>query len=104
SIRTLALPDASCPPQYGAGAAFGGLNPIMNPYACNPIAAALCGIGASPYATGIGAAPYTTGIGVAPYIAPQVAPLLQSPLGQIGSPFACCPPSPVSSPLPSIDP
>jgi len=101
---TTPLPVAFCPPQYGAGAAFGGINPIMNPYACNPIAAALCGIGASPYATGIGAAPYTTGIGVAPYIAPQVAPLLQSPLGQIGSPFAWCPPSLVSSPVACIDP
>jgi hypothetical protein len=70
---------------------------------------------------GIGASPYTTGIGVSPYIAPQVAPLLQSPLGQIGSPFqqlgspfqqlgspfqqlAWCPPSLYSSPVTCVDP
>jgi hypothetical protein len=107
----LTSPVAYCPPQYG-GVAFGGISPIMNPYACgpnpyacgpnpyacSPIAAALCGIGASPYAGGIGAAPG---------IVPQVAPFLQSPIGHIGSPFqapAWCPPSLVSSPVTCIDP
>ena len=99
----LTTPVAYCAPQYGAGLAFGGISPIMNPYACSPyayspIAAAMCGIGASPYASGIGASPY---------IAPQVSPLLQSPIGQIGSPFqqlAWCPPSFVSSPVTCVDP
>src|SRR5262249_13353658 len=104
---TTPLPVAYCAPQYGASAAFGGINPIMNPYACNPIAAAMCGIGASPSTAGIAASPYAAGIGVAPYINPQAAPLLQSPFGQIGSPFqqlAWCPPSYVSSPVTCIDP
>jgi hypothetical protein len=102
NLATPFQPVAYCAPQYGAGAAFGGISPIMNPYMCNPIAAALCGIGANPYAS-----PYASGYGVSPYINPQVSPLLQSPLGQIGSPFqpvAWCPPSLVSSPVTCIDP
>jgi hypothetical protein len=98
NLTTPLQPVAYCPPQYGVGPAFGGINPIMNPYACNPYAAALCGIGVSPY---------TTGYGVSPYIAPQVAPLLQSPLGQIGSPFqqpAWCPPSLYGTPVTCVDP
>lgn len=107
NLTTPLQPVAYCPPQYGAGAAFGGISPIMNPYAYNPIAAALCGIGAAPYTAGIGVSPYTAGFGAAPYAASQVAPFLQSPFGHIGSPFqqlAWCPPSLAGSPVPCIDP
>jgi hypothetical protein len=86
NITTPLSPFAYCPPQYGAGVGFGGINPMVScmvsPYASSPIP--YPAIGPSPYAAQSmipyppGVIPYPPGqIGAG--IAPWCSPLSWSP-------------------------
>src|SRR5262249_29897441 len=83
-------PFAYCPPQYGAGAGIGAINPMVpymaNPFTSSPVPVPYPVIGPSPYAAQ-SAIPYPQGqfgAGIAPYF---------SPLSW--SPYAFAQPSPI---------
>jgi hypothetical protein len=89
-------------PQYGVGAGIGAISPIVsplaNPYVCDPVTAALCGIGPYPYAS------YFAG---APGVIPQAAPMIPAQMAQFCppiSPLAWRSPASVGSQVPCIDP
>ena len=88
NITTPLSPFAYCPPQYGAGVGFGGINPMIasmvNPYLGSPIPVPYPVVGPSPYAVQSaipcppGVIPYPPGqIGAG--IAPWCSPLSWSP-------------------------
>ena len=89
-------------PQYGVGAGIGAISPIVsplaNPYVCDPVTAALCGIGSYPYANVFAGAPC---------VIPQASPLAASQMAQFCPPFsplAWRSPAFAGSQVPCIDP
>jgi len=115
---------AYCPPQYGAGVAFGGINPMVscmvNPYASSPAPVPYPVIGPSPYAVqsmipcppgvipcppgqiGAGIAPWCGPLGWSPYAAPTAAYPAMHPAfaGMIPAAFN----NPITCPVPCVDP
>jgi hypothetical protein len=113
---TTPLPSfAYCPPQYGAGVGFGGINPMVsymaNPYVNSPAAVPYPVIGPSPYAAqsilpyppgqiGAGIAPWHSPLSWSPYAFAQQTPAYPG----IHPALAGMAPAAFSSPVTCIDP
>ena len=122
NITTPLSPFAYCPPQYGAGVGFGGINPMIasmvNPYLGSPIPVPYPVVGPNPYAVQ-SAIPCPPGVIPCPPgqigagIAPWCSPLSWSPYAQaqpttaypaMHPAFAGMAPAAFCSPVPCIDP
>jgi hypothetical protein len=106
---------AYCAPQYGAGVAFGGINPMVScmasPYASSPAPVPYPVIGPSPYAVQslIPCPPGQIGAGIAPWLSPlswsPYAFAQPTPIHPAMHPaFAGMVPAAFGSPVPCIDP
>jgi hypothetical protein len=115
---------AYCAPQYGAGVAFGGINPMVscmvNPYASSPAPVPYPVIGPSPYAVqsmipcppgmipcppgqiGAGIAPWCNPLSWSPYAQPTPAYPAMHPAfaGMAQAAFS----GPITCPVPCVDP
>jgi len=108
-------PFAYCPPQYGAGAGIGAINPVVpymaNPYMSSPVPVPYPVIGPSPYGVqsaipcppgqiGAGIAPGFSPLSWSPYAFAQAAPIHPA----MHPAFAGMAPAAFGSQIPCIDP